>query len=253
MLQRVEGIVIKSQNYGETHKIITLFAKGYGVMTCLSRGANKPKSRLVAVSQPFIKATYLMYINKGLNTIQQGDVLDAYRELREDIFKTAYASYLAELTYKLLEHRVNEDMLYDQFLKTIEYINQSKEYEIPVMMYELKLYQRSGFAPIINQCVNCHKAKSFYNFSVQEGGLLCDECSHLDRHIILIPQVFVKFFNIFMYEDLKRVDGISVKKENVKLLRFILDQYYDKYGGFLIKSKRFLNQMDSFDPGIWDK
>src|SRR5699024_3494759 len=135
--------------------------------------------------------------------------------------------------------------------KTIEYINQSDEYQIPVMMYELKLYQKSGFAPIVDQCVNCHKKQSHYNFSVQEGGLLCQACSHIDPHLIQIPQVFVKFFNIFMSQDLNNVDGISVKAENIKLLRFILDQYYDKYGGFLIKSKRFLNQMNSFDPTIW--
>jgi len=35
-----------------------------------------------------------------------------------------------------------------------------------------------------------------------------------------------------------------VKDKNKKILRVIMDQYYDTYGGFHLKSKRFLAQID---------
>ncbi|MDX1771670.1 MAG: DNA repair protein RecO, partial [Planococcaceae bacterium] len=46
MLNRVEGIVLKTRDYGETNKIITLLSSETGKITAMARGAKKPASRL---------------------------------------------------------------------------------------------------------------------------------------------------------------------------------------------------------------
>ncbi|HLR70614.1 MAG TPA: DNA repair protein RecO, partial [Pseudogracilibacillus sp.] len=105
MLKQLEGIVLKTQDYGETHKLITVFTKQFGKLTAISRGANKPKSKLSAVSQAFIQGDFLIYVSKGLSTIQQGQIIQSFRHIREDIEKTAYAAYMIELTDKTLESK----------------------------------------------------------------------------------------------------------------------------------------------------
>lgn len=244
MLTRMEGIVIKTQDYGETHKIITILTKERGKITAICRGANKTRSRLNAVSQPFIQATFLIYVTKGLSTVQQGEILNSYRYIREDIIRTAYAAYMIELTDKILETNEKDVFIYEQLKQSLHWINTEGEYMIPVMMYELKMFKKGGFAPVVDYCVNCGRKEAPYTFSVREGGILCTYCSGLDNYTKQLPPSLIKLLWLFLEVGLERVGTISVKKENEQLLRMLLDEYYDQYGGFSLRSKRFLAQID---------
>ncbi|WP_188453628.1 DNA repair protein RecO [Virgibacillus oceani] len=244
MLEKMEGIIIKTQDYGETHKLVTIFSGKIGKFTAIAKGAKKPKSRMAAVAQPFIHGEFLVYVNSGLSTIQQGDVVNSFRAIREDIIKTAYAAYLAELTDKLLDSKDTEPYLYKQLYQTFQWIAENENTDIPVMIYELKLFVKGGFAPVVNHCVNCGLNEPPFSFSITEGGLLCEKCTHIDNNSIVLPNKIAKLFYLFMSVGLERIGKISLKRENIQLLRQIIDEYYDRYGGYYLKSKKFLKQLD---------
>lgn len=244
MLKKIEGIVLKSRDYSETHKIITIFTKQLGIITALSRGANKPKSRLSSVSQVFIQGDFLIYVSKGLSTVQQGEIIQSFRHIREDIIKTAYAAYIVELTDKLLEVKQPDPFLYDQLYRTLTWINENDEYTIPMVMYELKMYKKGGFAPIIDQCVNCNRVEFPFAFSIQEGGLICHQCLSIDPYAIRLTNSIAKLLPILENVGLERIGTISVKEKNQQTLQKILHHYYDQYGGYALKSKKFLTQLD---------
>src|SRR5690625_1472097 len=241
MLEQLEGIILKTNNYGETHKILTIFTKQLGKITAISRGANKPKSRLSAISQVFIQGHFLIYVSKGLSTIQQGQIKQSFRHIREDIKKTAYATYIIELTEKLIDVKEPDPFIYDQLYQTLTWINEYDSYMIPMMMYELKLYTKGGFAPVVSNCVNCKEKEFPFFFSIQEGGLLCERCKHLDQKSLLLNNSFARILPILQGVGLERIGNISVKEKNIQLLRNILDHYYDVYGGYTLKSKNFMS------------
>lgn len=244
MLEKVEGIVLKTQNYGETHKIITVYSKEIGKFSAICRGANKPRSRFSSLAQPFIQGQFLIYLSKGLSTVQQGDILHSFRHIREDIVKTAYASYTVELFDKLTETKERDSFLYEQLVLTLKRISEENEPIIPIIMLELKLYKNEGFAPQVDYCTNCKQHNFPFYFSIREGGLLCQKCYAFDEHAILLPNSIVKLLPIFLNIGLERIGRIDVKKNNQQLLRRIFDAYYDQYGGYYLKSKRFLSQLD---------
>ncbi|WP_156290702.1 DNA repair protein RecO [Oceanobacillus salinisoli] len=245
MLEKIDGIIMKTKDYGETHKIVTIFSKKLGKFTALARGAKKPKSRMAAVTQPFIFAQFFVYVNKGLGTIQQGEIIDSNRTIREDIVKTAYAAYIMELTDKLIEDdRIGAPYLFEQLQETMKYITENEESDIPIMMYEVKLYKKGGFAPTVDRCANCGSKEAPFSFSVAEGGLLCLQCIHMDSEAIRLSNTLVKLLYILSEVSLERVNTISVKKENKDVLRQLLDTYYERYGGYYIKSRKFLGQLD---------
>src|SRR5699024_2352843 len=128
MLNQMAGIVLKTRDYGETHKIITIFTKKQVIISTICRGANKTKSKLTAVAKNIIESNLLIYVTKGLSTVQQGQILASHRHIREDIIKTAYTAYIIELTDKILETRSPQPLLYDQLQKTLQYINTHEYY-----------------------------------------------------------------------------------------------------------------------------
>src|SRR5699024_1079125 len=237
-------IIMKTQDYGETHKIVTICSESLGKFSAIARGAKKPKSRMAAVTQPFIYGQYLVYVSRGLSTLQQGTIIESFRPIREDIEKTAYAAYILELTDKLVDSKRPDPYLFKQLYETIKWISEHDESHIPIMMYELKLFAKGGIAPVIDKCVNCGENEtSLFAFSIREGGLLCQKCVHLDQHSVPLTNVLVKLLSIFSLTGLEQVGTISVKDENKQLLRQLLDAYYDQYGGYFLKTRKFIKQM----------
>lgn len=243
MLRTIEGIVVRTQNYGETHKIITIFSKELGKISAICRGANKTKSQLASLAQPFIKAEFLIYLSKGLSTVQQGETIESFRSIREDIMKTAYAAYLVELTMMLTEDREREPYLYNQLDLTLQWINDEAELMVPLFMLELKLFKRGGFAPIIDCCARCGDVNNLTSFSVREGGLLCVNCFNTDEYAVQISSNVIKLLPIFLHAGLEQIGTINMQEANIQLLRKVFDNYYDTYGSYQLKSKRFLKQI----------
>jgi len=244
VLEKFSGVIIKTQDYSETHKIVTIFSKKIGKFSAIAKGAKKPRSRMAAVTQPFVYGEFLVYVSKRLSTLQQGEIIHSFRSIREDIIKTAYAAYLAELTDKLVDSHSPVYFLYEQFYQTLCWIAENEDVDIPVMMYELKLYKYGGFAPVLEHCVNCKGNKLPFHFSVQEGGFLCQQCSAIDPNAVRLSDTVAKLLYIFLNVGINQVGKISVKSKNKQLIRQLLDTYYEHYGGYFLKSRKFLNQLD---------
>ncbi|KGX93591.1 DNA repair protein RecO [Pontibacillus halophilus JSM 076056 = DSM 19796] len=244
MLEKVEGIVIRTRDYGETNKIVTIFTREKGKITVMARGAKKPKSRMAATTQPFVYAQFLVYIGSSMGNVQQAEFLDSMRAIREDISKTAYAAYLTELTDKLIEPNTPAPFLFEQLLQTFLWIVEDKDPDVLMLMYEMKMYKQGGFAPQTRACVNCGRQEEIIAFSVMEGGVLCNRCRYLDHQAFHLTPNLHKLLTICLEVDVKRVGNISVKEENKKKLMGMSEQYYERYGGYFLKSKKFLKQLD---------
>lgn len=244
MLRSLTGFVIRTQPYRETHKLITLFTKELGKVNAISRGANRPNSRMVAISQPFVYANFLTYVSRGLSTIQQGEVLNSYRNIREDIHKTTYASYIAELTWKSLKDQESMPYLYSQFKHTLDWISNHDEYMIPVIMYEFKVYKYAGILPVVTECVLCGNVRKLQFFSINEGGVLCKSCFRRDEHAMFLSKTIIKLLQVFSSVGIDQVGTISIKRENEHRIRTLMDEYYDRYGGYPLKTRKVLRQLD---------
>lgn len=249
MLEKMQGVVIRTQDYGESNKIVTLFSNKLGKFTAMAKGAKKPKSRMAAVTQPFIYGEYVVYVSKGLSTIQQGSIAHSMREIREDIEKTGYASYVLELTDKLMDQKQPHPYLYNELFYTLRWIASRDEYVIPALMYELKLYKIGGFAPTLHACVQCSSTRLPYYFSVAEGGVLCQDCYMNDPRAVHLEGKLAEILHAFQQVSIEQIGNISLKQKNKDLLRTLLDQYYDAYGSYAIKSKRFIRQLDQLKGG----
>ncbi len=247
MLQKVEGIIIRTSDYGETNKIITIFTRELGKIGVMARGAKKPKSRLSSISQLFIYGTFLYQKSSGLGTLQQGEIISTFRDVRNDLIRTSYASYIIELIDKLTEEKERNPYLFELLLQALQNINDEVDPEIITRIVEMKMLAVAGIKPELDRCANCKRQEGNFAFSIKEGGLLCEKCYNLDPHVIMISGATVKLLRLFFYFDLRRLGTISVKKETKEQLSQVISAYYEQYSGITLKSKRFLEQLDKMN------
>lgn len=246
MLQKCEGIVIRATDYGETNKVVTLYTREWGKIGVMARGAKKPNSRLSAITQLFTHGYFLVQMGTGLGSLQQGEMISSMRSIREDIFLTAYSSYIVELTDKSVEDKKPNPYLFELLYQTLNYLNEGYDPDVLMNIYEMKMLSVLGLNPTLNQCSVCGSTDGHFSFSIREGGLLCHRCAHQDPYHFPLSPAAVRLLRLFYYFDLSRLGNISVKPETKAELRKVISAYYDEYSGLHLKTKKFLDSMEQF-------
>ncbi|THF75645.1 DNA repair protein RecO [Cohnella fermenti] len=250
MLYRMEGIVIRGTDYGEGNKIITIFTPTHGKQGIVVKGARKPKSRYASLSQPFTYGDFSFYKSGnsgGLGSLNSGEILESYRELRENLDRAAYAAYAAELCDRAVAEEDASGYLYHQFKACLTAIAEGKDPAIVLRIFEMKVIQSVGYAPMLDECAVCGSADGPFRFSPLLGGAVCQRCRHQDPQALeLMPQVW-KLLRIFAAVDLRQLGQIDVKPPVKAGLKIAMRRWMDHHLGMKLKSVHFLDQWEKLD------
>ncbi|WJY28496.1 MULTISPECIES: DNA repair protein RecO [Sporosarcina] len=244
MMNKWEGIVLRTIPYGETNKIVTILTKEAGKLTAMARGAKKPASRLSSVTQVFVHASFLLRTGKGMGALEQGETIDSMRHIREDLEATAYASYIVELTDKLTEDGSRLSGVFDLLYDSLHAIDEGYDPEAVALFAEWKMLPVAGIYPVLHQCASCGATEGEFAFSFQEIGFLCHRCFHRDPYIVRITPAQLKLIRTFAAVPISQVGSLILKKTTKQFMKKLVRQIYDEQVGLRLKSRTFLDQMD---------
>lgn len=244
MLNRWEGIVLKTRPYGETNKIVTILTREAGKVTGMARGAKKPASRLAAVTQPFTHGSFLMQKGRGMGTIQQGELLSSMRQLTQDIEVTAYVSYIVELVDKLVEEDQPVPHVFGLVEQAFHAISEGYDPEAITLFVEWKMLPVAGVHPILHQCANCGATEGEFAFSFKFNGFLCHRCFEQDPYLIRLNPQLVRLIRMMYTVPIERVGNISLKRETKNFLKKIVRTIFEEQTGIRLKSRTFLDQLE---------
>ena len=250
MLYRAEGIVIRSMDYGEGNKIITLCTETAGKVGILVRGAKKVKSRHAALTQLFTYGEYAYFRNgTGLGTLNAGEIIESHHVLREDLYKAAYSSYACELLDRVLQDEETGAFWFHQLKACLSALEEEKDPQIIINLYEMKILQAAGYGPELNVCISCGREREddAYAFSPRLGGVLCRHCKHLDPPALELSAKTLKLLRLFARLDLRRLGNVDVKDSTKTELKTVMRSLMDIQLGLRLKSQHFLDQMEKYD------
>ncbi|MDN3505876.1 MAG: DNA repair protein RecO [Simkaniaceae bacterium] len=81
-----EGLVLRSIDYKDRQKIITLYTPTRGLISLIVKGINRKKSHLLTLTSPFTKGEYHFQIGKSdLYTYRDGTPLSTHNNLRQNL------------------------------------------------------------------------------------------------------------------------------------------------------------------------
>lgn len=244
MLYRVEGIVIRSMDYGEGNKIVTLLTKTNGKAGVLIRGAKKVKSKHSSLAQPFTYGEFVYFRSSGLGTLNHGEIIESHHVLREKLELAAYASYAAELTDRSLQDDEATGFHFEQLKACLTSLGEGKDPQIVIHLYEMRILDLSGYAPELDECVSCGNVVGPFKLSPHTGGILCSRCSGKDPGAILLGDGAYKLLKLFRRMDMRRLGTIQVKPETKAELKICMRKLMDTHLGLQLKSRNFLDQLD---------
>ena len=237
----VEGIVVSNTPYKENSKIINIFTSEYGIIGCISKGCKSLKSKLRLPSEKFAYGVFhLYYKENGLSTLIDGDIKNYFFNIKNDIVKISYLSYLTELavhTYKESENNEVYNLLISSILKIEDNLNP----RIITNILEIQYLNYLGINLNLDECVSCGSSK-VVTLSMNKGGYVCSNCRENEE---LIDEKVLKLLRLYQYVDISKISNLDIDENNSKIINKLIDEYYDLYSGLRTKSKKFLKEIDS--------
>ena len=176
-----EAINLKSYPLKEADKIVVMYSKDKGLIKAIAKGSRKTKSSLGARMETFIANTLLLAKGRNLDTISQAETVNSFNNTRKDLDKIFYSMYITEVINSFgVENDPCAPEIYNilyNALKTIANCENKKDILLAVLKFQLKIMQTSGFLPELNTCLKCGcKINQNAYFSINEGGIICEEC-----------------------------------------------------------------------------
>ena len=239
-MTKLEGIVIDEKPYGESSKILNIITKDKGLIGVISKGSKNLKSPLRSISERFTYANFIVSYKEGkLSTLISADIINPLVNIKKDITKVSYLNFLSELTMGVLKH-TSDDRIYDIYLNAVLKIEEGFDPSVICNIIELKYLTFLGAKPKLDGCVVCGKS-SVVTISAYKGGFVCKEHA-FDEHIV--SDKTIKLIRLLEYVDISKISKLDVSDEVKQEINMFLDEYYDRYTGLYLKSKKFLKTLE---------
>ena len=237
----VEGIIIDEKPYGETSKILNIITKEKGLIGVLAKGAERLKSPLRSVSERFCYANFnISYKEDKLSILISADIINPLKNTKKDIKKVSYLNFISELTEGVIKHSY-DDKIYDIFVAAILKIEEGYDPVIITNILELKYLNFLGARPKLDGCVVCGK-ENVITISAYKGGFVCKDHS-LNEYIV--SDKTIKLIKLLEYVDISKISKLDISDEVKKEIDSFINDYYDRYTGLYLKSKKFLKTLDN--------
>ncbi len=233
-------INLKSYSISEADKIMLMYSKDKGLIKGIAKGIKKPKSKLGGRMELLVANKMMLNKGRNLDTICQAEALNTFLNLRCDMTKLFYAMYCCEIVTNFgIENDPNSEQIYNLFYSFLEHISQAKTKELVmlfVLKFQLKIMNIAGYSLELDNCVKCLKepeSDSIY-FSVEQGGILCENCAKDISKKVKIPFKIKEFLSVLLKEDFSsptKYDNLVTEKicdVCINLLKNYIEYYSPK-------------------------
>lgn len=172
MEEKINALMIRSVDYADNDKILSLFSLEQGVISAKIRGVKKAGAKLKFAAEPFCFAEYIL-AGGGFKTVTNASLLDSFYPVRENIYKFYAAGTAAEFVKRYCpENSVAEGL----FLETVRFLKLCAYTDLPpdglLLIYLLHALGEIGYSLGFGGCAGCGEKPNrvFFDFP-REGDI----------------------------------------------------------------------------------
>lgn len=141
----VSGVVLLAQPVNEFDKRLVILTRERGKITAFAHGARRQNNALMAVSNPFVFATFSLYEGRNAYTLAQATAAEYFTELANKQPGVYYGFYFLELAgYYGQEGLEAANMVSLIFVALKAIIRERMPFELIRRVYELRMLVENG-------------------------------------------------------------------------------------------------------------
>lgn len=253
MVTDTEGIVLRQVKALGGRRMISLFSKKFGKISVGTNMNEGGRNKSALSVRAFSYGRDELFKNRDNYNLNNGQVLKSYYSLGEDLDKYMAASYVLELTDRVLPEEMAQPKIFLLLLDFLEALDKrEKKHGTLVMAYIIKLLDAVGAMPILAQCASCGndsvlEAKDKILFSIEEGGIICPSCAdeaakEKERPLIYKEDIgIIDILRYFQKQPMTAFEKIALDESMQQKLQLLLKEYISYHMDIRgLKSESFL-------------
>ena len=226
---KTKGIIISESNMGDFDKMLTMLTPGQGKISCVAKGARRPKSSLLAGTQFLCFGEYIMYKGAENYTINSCETIEMFYNIRTDLDKLENAANITKIIQEVTGENENCYKILQLYLNTLFMISEGeKEANFVISIFKMKLLCYLGLRPKVDECTNCGNKENLNYFSIKDNGTKCQNCGRIDKGAISISQSTWLAIKYIVMSPSKKLFSFNIGEESRKELELICRVYFNE-------------------------
>ena len=177
-LFRDQGVVLRTIRLGEADRIVTIMTEQHGKVRAVAKGVRRTTSKFGSRLEPLSHVALMAWQGRSdLDIINQVEVVDTFRPVREDLDRMSAAMAMLEVVDQIGQERHGNPRLYEMLVGALTALADRNSPMVGPAFF-LKVLALEGSAPVLEVCVSCGEEDSelLVAFDIVEGGVLCRSC-----------------------------------------------------------------------------
>ena len=154
------AVLLRRLDYGDFDLILTLLSLQRGKISLIAKYAKKSTKRFAGMLELFSLMEVVASTGKGrgLPVLQEATLISPFSTIRNDISKTAYASYWCELINNWVEENQKQGPLFFLLKDVLTQLDSGDSAAAQIsILFQMKFLHLTGHGPNLRQCGRCRK------------------------------------------------------------------------------------------------
>ena len=247
---KVNGLIIREVNIGDSDKLITVLTDTMGKITVSCKGVRNIKSKRIAASQLFSYGELLLNVRASRYYRADAAVENSFFELNSSLEKLSLAQYFCQVVSCVTVENEDQSEILRLILNCFYVLcHQNKSPELVKAVFEMRLCALIGFCPDLFECMGCAceilpDCPGGVYLDIGNGSVICQSCAASDEnseqsqasYLYLTPHIY-SALRFIVTAPAKKIFSFSfsndkqIEKElsdiTEKYLRYHLDRGFE--------------------------
>lgn len=240
---KTRGLIIRSHDYGETSRIITVFTEDMGIITATVYGAHSKKKGLGASSRVFTWGDIMLKESGGKYRAEEISLREGFFPLSEDIIKLSAAVYFADLAYAAVGMQNKDEGVLRLLLNTLYAMcYNGVDSKVAKTVFEFRLAAEGGYLPVTDSCTACGEELSGeVYFDIARGGTACSLCR--SPSAVHLPKASLDAIRYILSADDKRIFSFKADGQVFDAIAKLSEDYISEHLGRSFKSLEYYKKI----------
>ncbi|MGI5850020.1 MAG: DNA repair protein RecO [Christensenellales bacterium] len=241
-MRKTPGIVLRTADFKDSDRMLTLLTKDFGLMAAKVRSAKKQTSKLFSASSLFCCGDYEFYEKGGYYGVRGCRIRYTFHHLLGDYDAFSAACFIADAAGKVAQEDFAAPKLFALTVCALYALDTAAVSPGTVLCYFIqRLLWLEGLYPILDACVVCGSAKNISRFSIEHGGAVCGTCAKTHAGVAADKDVFAALSGMACILP-KDIGVVSLLKDTERKLKSLLVDYLEYNLQKPLKSSRFIRK-----------
>ncbi|MBR3051525.1 MAG: DNA repair protein RecO [Selenomonadaceae bacterium] len=239
---KVEAIVLKTDDFGDANRVVTLFTKEFGKLEANAYGCRRSRSPLSGAMQMFNHISAEITRGSKVDTIRDADILNFYDALTKDLERLAYASLLFEIVNRMTFPRQQELATFNLLKKSLPALSKRNP-KVAALIGACQFMETSGVQLNFSRCVHCGAdIEGDAAISILDGGAVCMNCVDAAQDIRPYPDALRKTFETMLSFNWRDETKLTFNTRQLDAAENFFVDYVQSVLGNSLKSVQFIHE-----------